>query len=58
MTTGTLHVVPVTLGGEDVAAVLPQSARKILSVLDYFIVENEKTRTAAQNARCLCCSHC
>ena len=43
MTTGTLHVVPVTLGGEDVAAVLPQSAREILAGLDYFIVENEKT---------------
>ena len=34
---------PVTLGGEDVAAVLPQSAREILAGLDYFIVENEKT---------------
>ncbi len=40
---GILHIVPVTLGGEDVAAVLPQSTRDILAGLDYFIVENEKS---------------
>ncbi len=40
---GLLHIVPVTLGGDDVAAVLPQSTRDILAGLDYFIVENEKS---------------
>ncbi len=41
--TGVLHIVPVTLGGEDVTAVLPQSTRDVLAGLDYFIVENEKS---------------
>ena len=40
---GALHLVPVPLGGEDVAAVLPQSVRDTLAQIDYFIVENEKT---------------
>ena len=40
---GALHLVPVPLGGEDVAAVLPQSARTTLAKIDYFIVENEKS---------------
>lgn len=43
MTAGSLHIVPVTLGGEDVAAVLPQGTRTLLASLDYFIVENEKS---------------
>lgn len=40
---GTLHLAPVTLGGDDVAAVLPQSTRDALAQIDYFIVENEKS---------------
>lgn len=40
---GCVHVVPVTLGGGDVVAVLPQSTRDIVAALDYFIVENEKS---------------
>lgn len=40
---GCLHIVPVTLGGDDVPAVLPQNTRDIIAQLDYFIVENEKS---------------
>jgi 16S rRNA (cytidine1402-2'-O)-methyltransferase len=40
---GALHLVPVPLGGGDIAAVLPQSARDALMQIDYFIVENEKS---------------
>ena len=40
---GALHLVPVPLGGEDISAVLPQSARDALMQIDYFIVENEKS---------------
>jgi 16S rRNA (cytidine1402-2'-O)-methyltransferase len=40
---GTLHLAPVTLGGDDVQSVLPQSTREALARIDYFIVENEKS---------------
>ena len=40
---GVLHLVPVPLGSDDVASVLPQSARTALAEIDYFIVENEKS---------------
>lgn len=40
---GSLHLIPVTLGGEDVRAVLPRAACEVLAGLDYFIVENEKS---------------
>ena len=40
---GALHLVPVPLGGEDVAAVLPQAVRTALAQVDYFVVENEKS---------------
>ena len=40
---GTLHLLPVTLGGDDVRAVLPQATLELVTTLDYFIVENEKT---------------
>ncbi len=41
---GTLHLIPVTLGGSDAAsAVLPQSTLNSIAGLDYFIVENEKS---------------
>ncbi len=42
-TTGRLHLLPVTLGGDDVAAVLPPNTAALLTQLDYFIVENEKS---------------
>jgi 16S rRNA (cytidine1402-2'-O)-methyltransferase len=41
--TGTLHLVPVTLGGDEVQAVLPRGTLEVLAQLDYFIVENEKS---------------
>lgn len=40
---GTLHLVPVPLGSEDAAAVLPRTVRATLAQIDYFIVENEKS---------------
>lgn len=39
---GTLHLIPVTLGGDDVRAALPPATLGIVTALDYFIVENEK----------------
>jgi 16S rRNA (cytidine1402-2'-O)-methyltransferase len=41
--TGTLHLAPVTLGSDEVPAVIPQSTRDALVQIDYFIVENEKS---------------
>jgi 16S rRNA (cytidine1402-2'-O)-methyltransferase len=41
--TGSLHLIPVTLGGDDVQTVLPRAACEVLADLDYFIVENEKS---------------
>ena len=41
--TGTLHLAPVTLGDDNVPAVLPQNTRDVLIEIDYFIVENEKS---------------
>jgi 16S rRNA (cytidine1402-2'-O)-methyltransferase len=38
-----LHLIPVTLGGENVQEVLPASTTKVARQLDYFIVENEKS---------------
>lgn len=43
---GVLHLVPVTLGDEHVAGVLPQNTRDAVSALDYFIVENAKSARA------------
>ncbi len=40
---GTLHLLPVTLGDHDMRAVLPQATLELVTTLDYFIVENEKT---------------
>jgi 16S rRNA (cytidine1402-2'-O)-methyltransferase len=42
-TPGTLHLLPVPLGENEVAAVLPQHALTLATRLDYFIVENEKS---------------
>ncbi len=41
--TGKLHLLPVTLGGDDDAAVLPPNTAALIAQLDYFIVENEKS---------------
>ena len=40
---GTLHLIPVTLGGDGARARLPQATLEAISALDYFIVENEKS---------------
>lgn len=40
---GALHLVPVTLGGNDVRAALLPATLEIVATLDYFIVENEKS---------------
>ncbi len=44
MTThGTLYLIPVTLGDNDIAKALPPGSIKVAQALDTFIVENEKT---------------
>jgi len=40
---GTLHLIPVTLGGDSARAGLPQATLEAVSTLDYFIAENEKS---------------
>jgi 16S rRNA (cytidine1402-2'-O)-methyltransferase len=40
---GTLHLIPVTLGGDDAAAVLPTPVLAVVRGLRAFIVENEKS---------------
>src|SRR4051812_32642861 len=40
---GVLHLVPVTLNGDNVRAALPAATLDIVAGLDYFIVENEKS---------------
>jgi len=40
---GTLYLIPATLGGSDVDAVLPQGVKEQIRALDYFIAENPKT---------------
>lgn len=42
-TKGVLHLIPVTLDGDNVRAVLPAKTLDIVTGLDYFIVENEKS---------------
>ena len=43
MSTGTLYMLPVTLGADNVLQVLPQEVIQLAQGLDTFIVENEKT---------------
>ena len=43
MSTGTLYLIPVTLGDDDIAKALPPEVADIARGLDTFIVENEKT---------------
>lgn len=40
---GVLHLIPVTLGDDDVRTVLPQTSIDTIATLDYFIAENEKS---------------
>lgn len=46
MATGTLYLIPTTLGGGDADAVLPAGAQERIRGLDYFIAENPKTARA------------
>ena len=43
MSTGTLYLIPVSLGGEDLAWTIPPAVRKCVAELDSFIVEHPKT---------------
>lgn len=43
---GELHLIPVTLGDDNVSGVLPQGTRDVVAGLDYFIVENAKSARA------------
>ncbi|HYG31411.1 MAG TPA: SAM-dependent methyltransferase [Methylophilaceae bacterium] len=43
MKPGTLYLIPVTLGGDDIETVLPANVVNIARQLDIFIVENEKS---------------
>ena len=42
-TLGKLYLIPTTLGESDPMDVLPQKVKRIIELLDYYIVENEKT---------------
>lgn len=46
MTAGTLHLIPVTLGGDIAEAVLPATALAAVRNLTAFVVENEKSARA------------
>ncbi|MEO7727398.1 MAG: SAM-dependent methyltransferase, partial [Burkholderiales bacterium] len=41
--TGTLHLIPVTLGGADARQSLPAATLQAACAIDYFLVENEKS---------------
>lgn len=43
MNPGTLYLIPVTLGDDNIAAALPPTAVSMAQSLDIFVVENEKT---------------
>lgn len=43
MSTGTLYLIPVTLGDDNIARALPPDVVSIVQKLDTFVVENEKT---------------
>ncbi|HSH96704.1 MAG: SAM-dependent methyltransferase [Methylophilaceae bacterium] len=43
MAAGTLYLIPVTLGGDNLAQVLPPEVVTLAQKLDTFVVENEKT---------------
>ena len=46
MATGTLLLVPTTLGASALAAVIPQNVQQRVRTLDYFVAENPKTARA------------
>ncbi|OGA18120.1 MAG: SAM-dependent methyltransferase [Betaproteobacteria bacterium RIFCSPLOWO2_02_FULL_63_19] len=46
MDPGTLYLIPATLGGRDIDAVLPDGVKERIRVLDYFIAENPKSARA------------
>ena len=43
MTLGTLYMVPVTLGDDNLSYVIPDDVMKLVQNLEYFVVENEKS---------------
>ena len=43
MTTGKLYIIPVLLGGENIAELIPEGTLQIIKQLRHFIVENEKS---------------
>jgi 16S rRNA (cytidine1402-2'-O)-methyltransferase len=43
MTKGTLYLIPVTLGGDNIHAVLPPDVIVLTQKLEHFVVENEKS---------------
>jgi 16S rRNA (cytidine1402-2'-O)-methyltransferase len=43
MTLGTLYMVPVTLGDDNLSYVIPADVMKLVQNLEYFVVENEKS---------------
>jgi 16S rRNA (cytidine1402-2'-O)-methyltransferase len=43
---GTLYLIPNTLGGDNIADVIPEGVRSKINSLKYFIVENEKSARA------------
>jgi 16S rRNA (cytidine1402-2'-O)-methyltransferase len=40
---GKLYLIPVTMGECDPMDVLPQTVKRAIELIDYYIVENEKT---------------
>ncbi len=43
MHTGTLYLIPVTLGGDNISQVLPPDVVSLAQKLEHFVVENEKS---------------
>jgi len=43
MTTGTLYMIPVGLGDENLSMVIPEDVMQLVRGLEYFVVENEKS---------------
>lgn len=44
---GKLYLIPTTLGESDPMDVLPQTVKRAIDFIDYYIVENEKTARKA-----------
>lgn len=43
MQKGTLYLIPSALGGSETDCIIPEGVKKIISTLEFFIVENEKS---------------